>query len=289
MSKRFLAGRCGLSRSRPPFLASCGLRDRRAALRLEYGLGLRSRPLWYGESDLEGSRFLECETPVLPFDSRLDGWCSSDVSMGSALLDRDLEMEYRRTGRLLSLLALLLRDLILPLMLRGALPLAFSCDVCMRADLDLDFDLVLRRPRSPGLKELMRRLVFLSAVSDTQDERDSMDTDRLLRFRSPLSSSSSSPRCLGASRFRRGGDRERERERFVEMVETESADDAESDRARLRSSSFFFRISSATPFLRSRSWGTSVVSLGFSLGLSSCCVLEGRDLYGRSWADALHS
>lgn len=159
----------------------------------------------------------------------------------------------------------------------------------MRADLDLDFDLVLRRPRSPGLKELMRRLVFLSAVSDTQDERDSMDTDRLLRLRSPLSLSS--PRCLGASRFRRGGDRERERERerFVEMVETESADDAESDRARLRSSSFFFKISSATPFLRSRSWGTSVVSLGFSLGLSSCCVLEGRDLYGRSWADALHS
>jgi hypothetical protein len=207
--------------------------------------------------------------------------------MGSALLDRDLEMEYRRTGRLLSLLALLLRDLILPLMLRGALPLAFSCDVCMRADLDLDFDLVLRRPRSPGLKELMRRLVFLSAVSDTQDERDSMDTDRLLRLRSSLSLSSL--RCLGALRFRRGGDRERERERFVEMVETESADDAESDRARLRSSSFFFRISSATPFLRSRSWGTSVVSLGFSLGLSSCCVLEGRDLYGRSWADALHS
>lgn len=287
MSKRFLAGRCELSRSRPPFLASCGLRDRRAALRLEYGLGLRSRPLWYGESDLEGSRFPECETPVLPFDSRLGGWFSSDVSMGSALLDRDLEMEYRRTGRLLSLLALLLRDLILPLMLRGALPLAFSCDVCMRADLDLDFDLVLRRPRSPGLKELMRRLVFLSAVSDTQDERDSMDTDRLLRLRSSLSLSSL--RCLGALRFRRGGDRERERERFVEMVETESADDAESDRARLRSSSFFFRISSATPFLRSRSWGTSVVSLGFSLGLSSCCVLEGRDLYGRSWADALHS
>ena len=287
MSKRFLAGRCGLSRSRPPFLASCGLRDRRAALRLEYGLGLRSRPLWYGESDLEGSRFPECETPVLPFDSRLGGWFSSDVSMGSALLDRDLEMEYRRTGRLLSLLALLLRDLILPLMLRGALPLAFSCDVCMRADLDLDFDLVLRRPRSPGLKELMRRLVFLSAVSDTQDERDSMDTDRLLRLRSSLSLSSL--RCLGALRFRRGGDRERERERFVEMVETESADDAESDRARLRSSSFFFRISSATPFLRSRSSGTSVVSLGFSLGLSSCCVLEGRDTYGRSWADALHS
>jgi hypothetical protein len=208
--------------------------------------------------------------------------------MGSALLDCDLETEYRRTGRLLSLLALLLRGLTLPLMLRGTPPLPCSCDVCMRADLDLDFDLVLRRPRSPGLKELMRRLVFLSATSDARDERESMDTDRLLRLRSPLSSSA---RCLEPSCFRRGGDleRERERERFVDMVETESADDIESDRARLRSSSFFFRISSATPFLRSRSSGTSVVSLGFSLGLSSCCVLEGRDLYGRSWADALHS
>jgi len=206
--------------------------------------------------------------------------------MGSALLDRDLETEYRRTGRLLSLLALLLCGLTLLLMLRDTPPLPCSCDVCMRADLDLDFDLVLRRPRSPGLKELMRRLVFLSATSDARDERESMDTDRLLRLRSPLSSSA---RCLGPSCFRRGGDRERERERVVDMVETESADDVESDRARLRSSSFFFRISSATPFLRSRSSGTSVVSLGFSLGLSSCCVLEGRDLYGRSWADALHS
>ena len=34
-SKRFLAGPRGLSRARPSFLASCGLRDRRTGLRLE--------------------------------------------------------------------------------------------------------------------------------------------------------------------------------------------------------------------------------------------------------------
>ena len=62
------------------------------------------------------------------------------------------------------------------------------------------------------------------------------------------------------------------------MVETESADDVESERARLRSSSFFFKISSAMPFLRTSSSGTSVVSLGFSFGLSSCWVREGRAL-----------
>lgn len=106
--------------------------------------------------------------------------------MGSTLPNRDLETD-RRAGRRLSLLALLLRDLLLSLMLRGALPLAFSCDICMRADLDLDLDLVLRRPRSPGLKELMRRRVFLSAVSDAREERESIETERLLRFRSALS------------------------------------------------------------------------------------------------------
>lgn len=132
----------------------------------------------------------------------------------------------------------------------------------------------------------MRRRVFLSAVSDAREERESIETERLLRFRSALSWS---PWCLRPLCLCRGEDRERERERLVEMVETESTDDVESERARLRSSSFFFKISSATPFLRSRSSGTSVVSLGCSLGLSSCCVLEGRDLYGRSCAGALHS
>jgi hypothetical protein len=224
------------------------------------------------------------DAPHLPLEAPLGGLRSSDVSMGSGVLDRGLDTEeLRPAGRFLSRLALLLR---LPLILRGALPLAFSCGDFMRADLDLDFDLVLRRPRSPGgLNELIRRRVFLSSTNSC-DGREFIDTDRLLRLRSALSSS---PRDLCPSFFRRRGDRDREGERFVEMVETESADDVESERARLRSSSFFFRISSATPFLRTRYSGTSVVSLGFSLGLRSCCVLDGRDLYGRSCVDAVHS
>lgn len=150
----------------------------------------------------------------------------------------------------------------------------------MRADLDLD----LRRPRSPGLKELMRRRVFRSPC-DFSDECESIETERLLRLPSALSLR---PRDLVASCFG-AGDRDREGERFVEMVDTESAEDDDRERERLRSSSFFFSISSATPFLRSSSFGTSVVSLGCNLGLRSCCVREGRDLYGRSCAEALHS
>jgi hypothetical protein len=100
------------------------------------------------------------------------------------------------------------------------------------------------RPRSPGLKELMRRRVLRSATGET----GSRDRERLLRLLRVLS-------------LRRG---EREGERLVEMVETESSDE-ERERERLRrwlerlerlerprSSSFFLRMSSATPFLGSR-------------------------------------
>ena len=197
--------------------------------------------------------------------------------MGSALLDRDRDTGYRRPGRFLSLrvLRLRLRDRTLPPMLCGILPRAVSRDVCMRADLDLDWDLVRRRPRSSGLKELMRRRVFLSPLSESREVRESVEIDRLLRLRKALSSWS---RRLALWYFLRGGERDRDRDRLVDMVETESTDDVEGERACLRSSSFFLRISSAMPFFRTRSSGTSVVSLGFSLGLSSCCVLDGRDL-----------
>ena len=122
----------------------------------------------------------------------------------------------------------------------------------------------------------MRRLVLRSAGSG---ERESYEGERLRRLVSALSSPprSDAPLC-----FRRGGDRDLDGERLVEMVDTESADDVDSDRERFLSrpdlsSSFFLRISSATPFLRVRSSGTSVVSFGFSLGLRSCCVRDGRD------------
>jgi hypothetical protein len=155
---------------------------------------------------------------------------------------------------------------------------------------ETDRDLVLRLPRSPGLKELMRRRVLRLEPSG---DRESPEGDRRLRLVSALSSSpprSESPLCFR----RRGGDRDLDGERLVEMVDTESADEVDSDRERLRSrpdrsSSFFFSISSAMPFLRSRSSGTSVVSFGFSFGLRSCCVRDGRDWYGRSCALALHS
>jgi hypothetical protein len=151
---------------------------------------------------------------------------------------------------------------------------------------DAERDRVLRLPRSPGLNELMRRRVLRSVSSG---ERESFESERRLRLLSALSP----PRSEGPLCFLRGGgERDLDGERLVEMVETESADDVERDRERLRpdrSSSFFLRISSATPFLRRRSSGTSVVSFGFSLGLRSCCVREGRDWYGRSCVVALHS
>ncbi len=40
---------------------------------------------------------------------------------------------------------------------------------------------------------------------------------------------------------------------------------------------------------RNSSRGTSLFSLGTSLGLRSCCVLDGLDVYGRSCGGALHS
>ena len=124
------------------------------------------------------------------------------------------------------------------------------------------------RPRSPGLKELMRRRVLRSPTGETEPR----EGERLLRLLRVLSLS-----------LRRG---EREGERLVEMVETESTDEErERERERLRrwlerprSSSFFLRMLSAMPFLGSSSSGTVVVRRGFSWGLSSCWVREGRDL-----------
>lgn len=143
-----------------------------------------------------------------------------------------------------------------------------------------EFDLVLLLPRVSGLKELMRLLVLRASPSDM---RESLETDRRrLLVSALLSSSFDDLPCF----FRCGGDRDREGERLVETVDTESTDDLDMDRERLRlwldlrprSFSFAFKISSATPFLRNRSSGTSVVSFCLSLGFSSCCVREGREV-----------
>lgn len=123
--------------------------------------------------------------------------------------------------------------------------------------IDADRDLVLLRPLSPGLKELIRRRVFLSPSCEPSDEVDWIEAERFLRLPRALLS-----RVLRVSSFLCGGDLDREGERLVEMVETESAEETDKERVRLRSCAFFFRISSATPFLRRSSFGTSVVSLG---------------------------
>lgn len=43
------------------------------------------------------------------------------------------------------------------------------------------------------------------------------------------------------------------------------------------------------PTYRGRSLGASEESLGINFGFCSCWVREGREIYGRSWADAVHS
>lgn len=42
-------------------------------------------------------------------------------------------------------------------------------------------------------------------------------------------------------------------------------------------------------YFRRRSFGTSLDNLGTSSGFANCCVLEGREVYGRSSVVALHS
>lgn len=213
---------------------------------------------------------------LLPFCRSL----SRPVSMLCAMrgdLESDLDLRRPRSSGLNELM----RRLVFLFLLCETSGDRESIDIERRARLPLD----LRLPRSSGLKELRRRLVLLFSLRERSDECDSIETERRARLPSALSLR---PRDEGPSIRLRGGD-DLEGERFVEIVDTESTDDVEGDRVRLRSSSFFFKISSATPFLRRRSLGTSVVSFGLSFGLSNCCVLDGRDVYGRSWAVALHS
>jgi hypothetical protein len=117
-------------------------------------------------------------------------------------------------------------------------------------------DLLLRRPLCGGLKELIRRLVFLSTdrrISCELPERSEPDeTDLLSRFPSFCVSCDT---FLPFSSIAFGGG-DLERERLVDIVETESDEYADRERLRedlvgLRSSSLFARISSATPFLLS--------------------------------------
>lgn len=143
----------------------------------------------------------------------------------------------------------------------------------------------LLRPLCSGLMELSLRRVWRSVVSSKCGDSDETDLRRLLFSPSPSD-------FLCSIRL---GDRDRDRERFVDMVDTESESDTD-DRDRERRADFLRRSSSlpakmlsARPFLRSRSLGTSSVSFGLRDGLRSCWVREGRGLYGRSWAETVHS
>lgn len=155
----------------------------------------------------------------------------------------------------------------------------------MSMGLERDRDLL--RPLCSGLMELNRRRVLRSNLSGEWLDPDETDLRPLLRSASP-------PRSDTLPSLTRLGDRERER--FVDIVETESESDTEdAERARLpnalrRCSSFSASVLSARPFLlRSKSLGTSSVSFGLSDGFRSCWVREGRGLYGRSCAETVHS
>jgi hypothetical protein len=104
--------------------------------------------------------------------------------------------------------------------------------------------------------------------------------------------------------------RDVERDRFVDIVEMESAEVEDIDRARScigggsdlgladrerlpsafpLAASALASCSSATPVLRRRSLVVSLDSGGASLGFSSCCVRDGRETYGLAWTLSLHS
>jgi hypothetical protein len=140
--------------------------------------------------------------------------------------------------------------------------------------------------------------VFLS-LRDAYEEPDEALRERRGRlrgatfceviYRSPSASIGDGEACL----LRRGG--EADRDAAVEIVETEEDDtereslrglplelSTDRDRFRPRSEAFPASSSSATPVLRRRSLGTSLVSLGASFGLRSWAVREGRAAYGRS-------
>lgn len=140
----------------------------------------------------------------------------------------------------------------------------------MRDDLDLEVGL----PRSPGLNEDMRRRVWRSRGRSALDSRSSMEPDRLCRLAGDLPWRLEGIRTL---RVWRGGAGEREGERVVEMVDTESTEE-DGDRERRRVASFWLSRASASPRRCTSAWGTWVVSLGCSWGLSSCWVRDGRDL-----------
>lgn len=163
---------------------------------------------------------------------------------------------------------------------------------------------MLRLPRSSGLS--FRCLLDLcSLLRDLEGdlETDPEDMRSCFRFRGGERAGERVTRwtCRDvtmSSPFSLVRLRDLERDRFVDMVETESSDpdDIERDLSRpggdidlglnedgrlpsalALSASALANCSSAMPVLRSRSLVTSLASLGASLGFSSCCVRDGLE------------
>jgi hypothetical protein len=129
-------------------------------------------------------------------------------------------------------------------------------------------DLLLRRPRSSGEKDLRRRLVFLSEPRDLYESLEEL-TDRRRLFRMALGArvTLSSSYCevimwSGEDGRARRGDGERDAAVDIVDTEVEECEDIERDalrglllespieRLRPRSASFRASCSSAIPFLR---------------------------------------
>lgn len=132
-----------------------------------------------------------------------------------------------------------------------------SIDDLMRDERDLDCG----RPRSSGLSEVMRRRVRRSLGRSGLEERESMEADRLRRLAGALPRRREDMRALCLWREGAG---EREGERVVEIVDTESADEEDGDRERRRAASFWLSRASARPVRRTSASGMWVVSLGCS-------------------------
>ncbi|RMZ83554.1 hypothetical protein DV738_g975, partial [Chaetothyriales sp. CBS 135597] len=87
-------------------------------------------------------------------------------------------------------------------------------------------------------------------------------------------------------RVRRGGG---DGDLLVDIVDTEVPDDTDRDRLPEAGGGDGPDFASATPFFTAVSSGFALVNFGASLGLLNCCVLDGREAYGRSCSEDLHS
>ncbi|RMD42502.1 hypothetical protein DV735_g2582, partial [Chaetothyriales sp. CBS 134920] len=146
------------------------------------------------------------------------------------------------------------------------------------------------RPRSLGLSKRRRLCLRWDGdrrCAEGEREADALENEWCRRLR-PRSRDCDTLLAARA-RCRVGGDGDR----LVDIVETEVPDDTDRDRDRDRlpeaGAEDGPEFASATPLLAAFSSGFALVNFGASLGLLNCCVLDGREAYGRSCSEDLHS